>query len=215
MSGSCSSDEPAEDTDTGVLLEEDFSEVSERWSPDSYAGITSEISSGGYHVTLARRNQSWRESTVFAESVERPAVVVEARVVVDAAPKGATVGVTCESSPGDEESITGLFGHYEGVIGFDGEARIVRNLNDDEAVLATEKADLDLEVAVPIALELTCMEQDDEATVLFHVNGRRVAEAREDGPLAGYEGAGMSAAATEEGLDVTFDELRAIVHTKD
>lgn len=198
------------DEDSGVLLKEDFSEVSERWSPDDYAGITSEITDGGYRVSLARRNQSWREATSFSGGIEHPAVVITATVVVEAAADDTTVGVTCESNPGDADDITGLFGHYEGVIALDGRARIVRNLNDDEEVLARSDTGVELRAGEAIDLELTCVNADDETKVSLEVNGERVVEAMEQGPLAGFEGAGMSAAAAGSGLEVVFDELEAV-----
>ena len=197
------------DESSTLLLDEDFSETSERWSPDSYAGITSVIEDGGYRVLLGRRDQSWREATSFENGVEQVAVRVDARVVLESATEGAAIGLTCESNPGEADDVTGLFGHYEGVIDLEGRARIVRNLNDDEEVLVTTTNEVELQTGEPIDLALTCTNVDDETKVSFEVNGRRVTNAVERGPLAGFEGAGMSAATAGPGLEVRFDMLRA------
>lgn len=197
------------DLPEGVLVQDDFSEVAEHWSLDSYKGITTAIEDGGYHVRLTRPDRSAHESVAFDEGNEYENVRVSVTARFESTADGAVVGLTCGYAPGDGESITGLFGRYQAEIGLDGKARILRILNADEQVLEDVQAPVALDEQETNDLHMTCRYDGRVALVTLAVNGDRAVEAEDDDPFSSFESAGMYAATRGAGLEVLFDDLQA------
>lgn len=195
-----------DDLPDGVYFQDDFSEVGEYWSLDSYQGITTTVEDGRYRVLLERPDRSAHDSVTFDEGIEHDGVRVSAVASFDTAPGGSVVGLTCGYAPGDADSITGLFGRYQAEIAVDGWARIVRILNADEVVLEQKEAGAALTEEGPNELSLTC---DNDGSVALGVDGETALEVKDDDPFETFESAGMYAAAAEPGLDVWFDDLQA------
>ncbi len=200
-----------DDIESGnVLVEDDFSEAAEHWSLGSYKGISSEITDGGYRVSLERKNTSKLDAVAFSNGAEYPVVRIDALVDLAGQVGGATVGLTCSASPGDEEDITGLFGQYAATISTGGRVEVVKTINADEEVLGSGRSPSGLKPSGTNELSLVCRYQDEAPAVLtFSVNGKKVIETEDDSPPAEFDGAGFLAETEGAGLVVVFDDFRA------
>ena len=192
-----------------VVFEDDFSQAAGHWSLDSYKGITSEIADGGYRVSLEVAGSSHLDGVAFSGGEEFDGVRVETRFRFERATKGATVGVVCSSSPGDDETISGLFGRYYATVGLDGRVQVTKTLNADEELIASGESRGLLRRSGTNELSMACRYAGNETTIELDVNGERAIETQDDSPLAAFESVGMYAGTDAPGLEVVFDDLQA------
>ena len=195
--------------DTGVLVDDDFSEAAEHWNLDSHQGITSSIEEGAYTVSLSETDLGFLDSVTFADATEYPAVRIESSVAFEQVADGANVGLACISNPGDGESLTGIFGRYEATIDLDGHAIVERFINSDTVTVEEVESPVRLDESGTNDLALECRFDNEIASIRLTLNGDEIIDVENETSLVGYEGAGMVANTMGAGLEVTFDHLTA------
>ena len=198
-----------DDGETGVLVDDDFSEAAEHWSLDSHEGITSSIEDGAFKVSLSGTDLGFSDSVTFDAATEYPAIRIESSVEFIEIADGANVGLACISNPGDPDSDTGIFGRYEATIDVEGHAIVERFINGDTVTVEEVESPVRLNESGTNDLALECRFEDETAFVTLTLGGEEVMDVENETTFAGYEGAGMVANTMGAGLEVTFDYLTA------
>ncbi len=90
----------------------------------------------------------------------------------------------------------------------DARATITRELTGHAETLAQTRSEAMLNSSGENTLELECSFEEDEANIVFSVNGRQAVAGRDHQALAPFDGVQMRARTRAPGLEVFFDSIR-------
>jgi hypothetical protein len=195
----------------GSLVEDDFSDPASGWPKADDDDVLLDYADGGYRILM--KAPSPGDARLRFGSGEE-AVSVEADVTERAGPYTSGQpdeyefhGVACWAVDGDSDDLA--FG-YKFVLTPEGHYGILRDDQSDDGVVILAEGDGDFGgYGATNRIRGECIARDGRSTLVLHVDGKRIAEARDrDGPDR-FPAVGLTAETSQAGTDILFDNVLA------
>jgi hypothetical protein len=201
---------PAQGDNT--FVEDDFSDPVSGWARDDDDAVLLDYADGGYRVLMKAPGPRDARLTFGAGDVQ--AVSVEADATERAGPYILEQpddfefhGVACWGAGADSNDLE--FG-YKFVLTPEGHYGILRDDQSEDGLVILAEGDGDFGgYGATNRIRGECRTRDGRSTLVLHVDGKKIAEARDpDGPDR-FPAIGLTAETSEAGTDIHFDNVLA------